>query len=124
MAISVTQKAWKKIGNILTKANNNYGLLFSATTGGCNGFNFQLELLTEDVYDGLNKERFITVLEEKSSRVFVDPHSELHLSGTTIDYVHEDLAKGIFENKFVYNVDKDLMATCGCGSSFVPRQLD
>ena len=124
MAILVTKNAWTKLGAIMKAAQNSYGFLFSASSGGCNGFNCQLGLLDKKTYDELNSERFINILEnEESTRVYVDPLTEIHLSGTTIDYVFEDLEKGVFEKKFVYNVDKDLMATCGCGSSFVPKKI-
>ena len=49
--------------------------------------------------------------------------SEMYLIGTTIDYVKEDYNKGIFENKFIYNIDKKLASSCGCGVSFMPRNL-
>ena len=37
-----------------------------------------------------------------------------------IDYIHENYKEGIFENKFIFNVDKTKMSTCGCGISFTP----
>ena len=47
--------------------------------------------------------------------------SEMHLLGTTIDYIKEDYLKGQFESKFIFDVDKDLLMTCGCGISFTPK---
>ena len=43
--INVTNNAWKKMNIIIKKSNNSYGFLFGVNSGGCNGFNFQLELL-------------------------------------------------------------------------------
>ena len=43
------------------------------------------------------------------------------LLGTKIDYIKEDFSKGQYENKFVYEVDKELMTSCGCGVSFSPK---
>jgi len=89
--------------------------------GGCNGFNFDLEPLTKENHKKLNNLKFITILQNKESKVYIDPLSEIYLSGTTIDYVKEDFNKKIYESKFVYNVNKNLMNTCGCGISFSPK---
>ena len=35
--------------------------------------------------------------------VYIDPLSELHLLGTTIDYINQDYIKNIFESKFIFN---------------------
>jgi len=47
----------------------------------------------------------------------------MYVIGTTIDYINEDYKKGIFENKFIYNVDKKLASSCGCGISFTPKKI-
>ena len=36
---------------------------------------------------------------------------------------NEDFNKGIFESKFIYNIDKEKASSCGCGVSFMPRNL-
>ena len=122
-SIQITRSAWSKIGEIIHKTNNTYGLLYSAKTGGCNGFNFELDLLTEDLHKKINDTKFLTVLTNNESEVYVDPLSEMHLLGTTIDYVKEDFSKKIYESKFVYHADKDLMTKCGCGISFSPKTV-
>jgi len=119
--ILVTQNAWIKMTSILGQANNKYGFIYSASSGGCNGFNFVLELVTEQVRDNILKNKFITILTENETKLYVDPVSEMNLLGTTIDYITEDYQKGQFENKFIFNVDKALMDTCGCGTSFTPK---
>ena len=65
--------------------------------------------------------KYLTVLTESELKVYVDPISEMHLLGTTIDYIKEDYSQGQFENKFIFEVDKDLLLTCGCGTSFTPK---
>lgn len=119
--IKITNNAWKKIYDISQRSNNNK-LLFGATSGGCNGFNFNLKLMkNEDYLDIKNmKPNF---LENNNIKVFIDPFSEMHLLGTEIDYVMEDFNKGIFENKFTFNIDKKIASSCGCGVSFMPRNL-
>ena len=105
------------------KSNNSYGFLFGVNSGGCNGFNFQLELLKESDYHTINKLK-PNILEYDNVKLYIDPMSEMYLIGTTIDYVNEDYSKGIFENKFIYNVDKKLASSCGCGVSFMPRNIN
>ena len=121
VGINVTMNAWQKISEIMKQSKNKYGLLFSSSSGGCSGFNFNLGLLDKKTYESIIKQKYLTVLTESSSslaKVYVDPISEMHLLGTTIDYIKEDYSKGQFENKFIFDVDKDLMTTCGCGTSF------
>lgn len=120
--INITQSAFKKMDTILKKSNNNIGFIFGVTSGGCNGFNFNLNLMTNDELKKISKMK-PNVVEDKDVKVYVDPIAEMHLIGTTIDYVKEDINKGIFENKFVYKVDRELASSCGCGVSFMPKTL-
>ena len=69
----------------------------------------------------LGKKRKPTAISNDDVTVYIDPLSELYLLGTTIDYVNQDYKKNIFESKFVFNVDKELLSTCGCGISFTPK---
>ena len=121
MNIQITKNAWKKITEIIHKSKNPYGMIFSASSGGCNGFNFQLELLTNPIHQKINQNKFLTILTNEKSKVYIDPLSELYLSGTTIDYTNEDIKKNIYESKFIYEIDKNLMTSCGCGISFSPK---
>ena len=121
VGIQVTVNAWQKISEIMRQSKNKYGLLFSSSSGGCSGFNFELGLLDKKTYDSIIKLKYLTVLTDVDAKVYVDPISELHLLGTTIDYIKEDYSKGQFENKFIFEVDKDLLLTCGCGTSFTPK---
>ena len=44
VGIQVTVNAWQKISEIMKQSKNKYGLLFSSSSGGCSGFNFELGL--------------------------------------------------------------------------------
>ena len=114
--INITRNAWKKINHILKKSNND-SMLFSAESGGCNGFNYNLQIINKNDID-LSKFSYV---QKKSNKVFVDPLTELYLIGTTIDYTHEDFTKGIYESKFIFTPDKNKASTCGCGVSFSPK---
>ena len=107
----------------MKSSKNHFGFLFSASAGGCNGFNFNLNLLDENTYKELNNTRFINVLTQENATLFIDPFSEMHLLGTTIDYITEDIENGSFDSKFVFNIDKKIASSCGCGTSFMPRDI-
>ncbi len=120
--IQITKSAWNKMGSIMKKSNNQSGFLFGVTSGGCNGFNFDMKLIDEKELERILKLK-PTVLEEKNTKLYIEPLSEMYLIGTTIDFVNEDYSKGIFESKFTYNIDKKLASSCGCGVSFMPRNI-
>ena len=45
-SIQITKNAWTKIREILHVTKNKYGMVYSASSGGCNGFNFELNLIS------------------------------------------------------------------------------
>ena len=120
--INVTANAWKKMGSIIQKSNNKNGFIFGANSGGCNGFNFDLRLIETEEQKEIMKMK-PSILKNDDVNLYIEPLSEMHLIGTTIDYINEDFSKGIFENKFIYKIDKKLASSCGCGVSFMPRNL-
>ena len=119
--IHVTKNAWKKMSQIINASKNQYGFIYSASSGGCNGFNFELSLLQKKVYDEIIQKRFYTVLDKDTTKLYIDPVSEMYLLGTTVDYIQEDYGKGIFESKFKFEINKEKMSSCGCGISFTPH---
>jgi len=121
LPIKITQTAWKKLFDISSKSNNNR-FLFSATSGGCNGFNFNLNLIAGDEKVIMWKKRKANYISNDKITVYIDPLSELYLLGTTIDYINQDYKKNIFESKFIFDIDKELASTCGCGISFTPKK--
>ena len=90
-SVQITKNAWTKIREILHVTNNKYGMIYSASSGGCNGFNFELDLLTKDLHKKINENKFLTILTEPEgdNKVYIDPVSEMYLLGTTIDYMKE-----------------------------------
>ena len=132
--ISITDAAWKKLSDIIKSGNDSKktrrarasadvrGILFSATSGGCNGFNYSLNTISSKRYDRLVDQSTapipVTVLEKNGAELVVDPCTQMVLTGTTIDYVEADYINNVFESKFIYTPNKDLAASCGCGKSF------
>lgn len=119
LPITITNNAWTKINSIVNNTNNNYGMIFTASSGGCNGFNYKLNLLDKEIYE-INKKNKSTFLEYNNTKVFIDPIVEMYLLNTRIDYITEDYSKNIYENKFTFTPDKSIANSCGCGTSFSP----
>ena len=121
--ISITNNAWNKIISI-AKSQKAIGFLFFADSGGCNGFNYKLDLLSKNDLDEifiLNQRMPPTIFEKENIKLVVDPLSEMILLGTKIDYIVENYSKGVYENKFIFMPDKNLVSSCGCGISFNPK---
>ena len=121
--ISITTNAFKKMNIIMKESNNKFGFLFGVTSGGCNGFNFNLNLITSNELNKIQKQK-PNIIKNDNVKVYIDPVSEMFLIGTTIDYIKEDFKKGIFESKFTYNIDRKIATSCGCGVSFMPKKLN
>jgi iron-sulfur cluster assembly accessory protein len=121
--INVSKNAWDKMKKILS-IQSAESFLFSATSGGCNGFNYNLRLLNKEKYNNFfmnNHKIKPTKIENGDIKILIDPMTEMLLLGTTIDYVSENFEKGIFENKFIFTADKTVASSCGCGISFNPK---
>lgn len=124
-SIIVTNPAWNKMKEI-NETQKDQTFLFSATSGGCNGFNYNFSLISKDEYKKIinidcNKLK-PTIIRQNNIKLLVDPKSEFLLLGTTIDYVKEDYSNGVFENKFIFTPNKTLASSCGCGISFTPKK--
>jgi iron-sulfur cluster assembly accessory protein len=115
--INITKSAWSKMTQI-SKSNSVYSFLFTASSGGCSGFNYKLITIDKTEFNTLHKPN---ILENDTTILAVDPLAEMYLLGTTIDYIKEDYDKNIFESKFVFIPDKNLATGCGCGVSFNPK---
>src|SRR6056300_634866 len=94
----VTNSAWGKLLSIIRNSNNS-SFMLSATSGGCNGFNYKFKMITDDKYNEILKKNPIKEINQNVN-VLIDPNSEYLLLGTTIDYLKQDLKKGVFESKF------------------------
>lgn len=109
MILNITDSAVKKVKSYTNdpefENENIIGMRISIYGGGCSGFNYSFELISETNEDDL--------LFEKDGVVFaVDPLSMMYLDNATLDYIIED-----FSERFVVN-NPNAQTTCGCGSSF------
>ena len=90
LPIVITNQAWKKMIQVLNNTKKD-AFLFSATGGGCNGFNYNLKAVEKiDIEKMIDKKFAPPVYERDKYKLVIDPMSEMLLMGTTIDYVKED----------------------------------
>lgn len=105
--ISLTGKAVEQVRRLMAQANipDTHGLRVSVKGGGCSGLSYVMG------FDAEPKEGD-KVMHIDGLRVFVDPKSLFHVSGTVLDF-----SDGLNGKGFVFQNPK-AARTCGCGSSF------
>ncbi len=81
------------------------GLRVMVQDGGCAGLKYGMALELDQQDDD-------AVIDSDGVRVLIDPASQQHLTGTTIDYVSSLEGSG-----FVFN-NPNASSSCGCGKSF------
>lgn len=104
-AVSVTERAAKRIATIVDGEPQGTALRVSVEGGGCSGFQYKFDLVTEQSDDDL-------VIEKCGAKVLIDPMSLEFMSGSEIDFV-DDLVGAAFKVK-----NPNATASCGCGTSF------
>ena len=104
--VTVTPKAAEKLLEVFTKENKQY-LRVAVMGGGCSGFQYHLELETE-------QQPADHLFEINGVKIIVDRVSINYVKGAEIDFV-DQLTGGGFVVK-----NPTAKSTCGCGSSFKP----
>ena len=104
-SVSLSERAAKRIAEIVAGEPGTPLLRVSVEGGGCSGFSYKFDLVPASEPDDL-------VIERGDARVLVDPVSLEYLSGSEIDFV-DDLIGSSFK---VHN--PNATASCGCGTSF------
>jgi len=128
MAIQISKNAWKKIHDVCIKTKSP-AFILSASSGGCNGLNYIFNPINSEkikkLTNPLKKKIGVNIIrnDDNNNSVFIDPLTEMYLMGTKIDYQYEDFSKQIYESKFLFSVDKNLASSCGCGTSFMPKNM-
>ena len=107
MAIDVTvsERAARKIGEILGREPSGTMLRISVQGGGCSGFQYKFDTERAKADDDI-------VIERAGATVLIDPISLDYMAGSEIDFV-DDLIGSSFK---VHN--PKATASCGCGTSF------
>ncbi len=103
--ITVSERAARRIGEILKTEPEGTMLRVSVEGGGCSGFQYKFDTETAKASDDL-------VIAREGATVLIDPVSQQYMAGSEIDFV-EDLIGASFKVK-----NPNATASCGCGTSF------
>ena len=103
--LTVTDRAAKKIQQVIIKRGRGVGIRLGVRTTGCSGLAYVLEYVD-------SPQETDQTIECNGCQIFIDPKSCPYLQGITVDYVRQGLNEG-FEFKNPNERDR-----CGCGESF------
>jgi iron-sulfur cluster assembly accessory protein len=105
IAVTVTDRAARRIAEIVAREAATPLLRVSVEGGGCSGFQYKFDLVSATEADDV-------VIEKAGARVLIDPVSLGLLNGSEIDFV-DDLMGAAFKVN-----NPQATASCGCGTSF------
>jgi len=103
--VTVTERAARRIGEILGQEPAGTMLRVSVEGGGCSGFQYKFDTERERTEDDI-------VIEKSGTMVLIDPISLNYMVGSEIDFVDD-----LIGSSFKVNNPK-ATASCGCGTSF------
>jgi iron-sulfur cluster assembly accessory protein len=103
--ITVTERAARRIGEILRREAPGTMLRVSVEGGGCSGFQYKFDVDRARADDDV-------VIERDGATVLIDQVSIGYLAGSEIDFV-DDLIGASFRVN-----NPQATASCGCGTSF------
>ncbi|MGE0204753.1 MAG: iron-sulfur cluster insertion protein ErpA [Hyphomicrobiaceae bacterium] len=103
--VRVTERAARRICEIVAAEPSSRLLRVSVEGGGCSGFQYKFDLIEQAEPDDL-------LIERDGASVAIDPISLTFMSGSEIDFV-DDLIGASFQIR-----NPNATAACGCGTSF------
>jgi iron-sulfur cluster assembly accessory protein len=103
--VTVTERAARRIGQILKREPAGTMLRVSVEGGGCSGFQYKFEMDRAQADDDV-------LIRRDDAAVLIDPLSLNYLAGSEIDFV-DDLIGASFRVN-----NPQAKASCGCGTSF------
>ena len=103
--VTITERAARRIGQILKSEGDGAMLRISVEGGGCSGFQYKFGVERTKADDDL-------VIAQDGAVVVVDPASVPFLAGSEVDFV-DDLIGASFRV-----ANPNATASCGCGTSF------
>jgi iron-sulfur cluster assembly accessory protein len=103
--VTVSERAARRIGEILKAEPSGTMLRVSVEGGGCSGFQYKFGIDSAKAEDDL-------VIDRAGAVVVIDPVSVDYMAGSEIDFV-DDLIGASFKVK-----NPKATASCGCGTSF------
>jgi iron-sulfur cluster assembly accessory protein len=106
ISVTLTERAARRIGRILSKQPDGTALRISVSGGGCSGFQYEYAV----VPDAANEDD--VRLARDNAKVLIDSLSLEFMGGAEIDFV-DDLIGQSFQIR-----NPNAVASCGCGTSF------
>ena len=103
--ITVSERAARRIGEILRQEPAGTMLRVSVAGGGCSGFQYNFDTERARAADDI-------VIERGGATVLIDPVSLNYMAGAEIDFVDD-----LIGSSFKVN-NPQATASCGCGTSF------
>jgi len=104
-SVTLSDKAARRISEIVETEREKNMLRVSVSGGGCSGFQYDFALDSVRNDDDL-------VIEKAGATVLIDSVSLMYMDGSEIDFV-DDLIGAAFQIK-----NPNATAACGCGTSF------
>jgi iron-sulfur cluster assembly accessory protein len=106
MLVTLTENAARRISELARNEPANSKLRVSVEGGGCSGFQYKFDLVSEDAAED------DIVIERSGASVVIDRTSIGYLTGSEIDFV-DDIIGASFKIR-----NPNAVAACGCGTSF------
>jgi iron-sulfur cluster assembly accessory protein len=103
--VTVSERAARRIGEILRREPPGTMLRLSVEGGGCSGFQYKFDMDQAREPDDI-------VIERDGATLLIDPVSLGYLAGSEVDFV-DDLIGAAFRVN-----NPQAKASCGCGTSF------
>ena len=104
-AITVSDRAAKRIAEIIANEGGGAMLRVSVEGGGCSGFQYKFDLVQAREADDL-------AIEKGGVTVLIDAVSQIYMDGSEIDFADELIGAAFKVN------NPNATASCGCGTSF------
>ncbi|HEY4077595.1 MAG TPA: iron-sulfur cluster insertion protein ErpA [Rhizomicrobium sp.] len=105
MPVTLSDRAVRRIADILKTEPVPTALRLAVTGGGCSGFQYNFALDDSQLDEDL-------VVERDGAKVLIDPVSLDFLAGAEIDFTDDLIGQAFKVN------NPNVTAACGCGTSF------
>lgn len=103
--VTASNRAVKRVAEILSGEPAGSMLRVAVLGGGCSGFSYDFQIVTEQNDDDL-------VIERDGAKIVVDEMSQQYMPGAVIDFSEELIGA-------TFKIENPIAtANCGCGTSF------
>lgn len=105
MKVEMTDSAAQRIARIVAAQPGKTALRIAVEGGGCSGFSYKFELVSDRNDDDV-------AVEKDGATLLIDDLSLVYMGGSVVDFV-DDLMGQSFQIR-----NPNAVASCGCGTSF------